>query len=95
MEVPKIAVVPKFTEADVSKKGFINKEDLHKLGRNLLIFLIPTILLYAGQLTFALTDHTALTPQDLIPSAQVIGAFEGYIIAAVLDYLKKLNNGKE
>lgn len=91
MEVPK--VLPKFTEAKTSKKGFLNKEDLKKMLRNALVFLTPTILLYASQLTGALSDHGVLIAKDLIPSAFVIGAFEGYLISTAIDYLKKLNNG--
>lgn len=91
MEIPKI--LPKFTEAEVSKKGFLNIEDLKKMVRNMLVFLTPSILLYGAQLLGSLNDHILLSLNDLIPSPYVIGAFQGYLISTVLDYLKKLNDG--
>lgn len=94
MELPKIAILPKYTDAKLSKKGFLNKDDLKRIGKNMLVFLTPTITLYLAQLTGALSDHTALTYLDLIPSSFVIGAFQAYIISTILDYLKKLNDGK-
>lgn len=94
MNIPEIKIVPQITESKVSAKGFINKEDIQRLVRNALIFLTPTIVLYATQLGGALSDHISLTLKDITPSAYVIGAFEGYVISTFLDYLKKLNNAK-
>lgn len=93
MEIRKVSVLPKFTEAKTSKRGFLNKEDLHNLLKNALVFLTPTITLYTVQLVSALNDHTALRLSDLVPSLVVIGAFEGHVIATFIDYLKKLNDG--
>jgi hypothetical protein len=91
MEMPKI--LPKYTDAKLSKAGWINKEDLKKIGKNALVFLTPTLTLYGAQLLGALNTSTILSLKDLIPSPYVIGAFEGYLIATFLDYLKKLNDG--
>lgn len=91
MILPK--VLPTFTTANISPKGSLNVDDLRKILRNMLVFLTPTILLYGAQLTGALGDHMILRIADLIPSAFVIGAFEGYVISTVIDYLKKLNSG--
>lgn len=93
MELPKI--LPEFSEAKVAPKGKLNTEDLKKMGKNALIFLTPSITLYAAQLLAALNAHTILSFADLIPNDYVIGAFQGYIISTGLDYLKKLNDGKE
>lgn len=93
MNLPK--VLPEFSEAKISPKGKLNAEDLKKMGRNALIFLTPTITLYAAQLLGALNAHGVLVLSDIAPGAGVIGAFQGYLISTVLDYLKKLNNGKE
>ena len=90
-----LAVLPKFTEAKLSKKGFLNSQDLLKMGRNALVFLTPTLLLYLGQLSGVLSEGVTLTLIDLIPSAFVIGAFEAYIISTAIDYLKKLNDGSQ
>ena len=87
-------VIPHFTEAKVSKSGFLNKEDLKKMLKNGLVFFVPVVLLYGAQLTGAMTDHTILKLTDFIPSSFVIGAFEAHIIGTVLDYLKKLNQSK-
>ena len=88
-----LKVLPQFTEAKNSKAGFLNQEDLHKLCKNMLIFLTPTLVLYGGQLLGSLNSHTVLSLADLIPSSFVIGAFEGYLISTFMDYLKKLNAG--
>jgi hypothetical protein len=87
------SILPRFTESDISPKGALNIEDLRKILRNMLVFLTPTILLYLAQLTGALSAHLTLNLADLIPSTFVIGAFEGYVISTVIDYLKKLNAG--
>jgi len=91
MEIPKI--LPRLTEAEISPKGTLNIVDIKNILRNMLVFLTPTIILYLSQLTGALSNHTTLVASDLIPSAFVIGAFEGYLISTVIDYLKKLNTG--
>lgn len=90
MEMP-IKVLPKYTEAKVSKVGFLNASDWKNIGVNALIFLTPTITLYGAQLLGVLNDRN-LALSDLLPSAYVVGAFEGYVISTGLDYLKKLNN---
>jgi len=92
MDLPK--VLPQYTEDKVSKKGFLNKEDLQKLLKNMLVFLTPTFILYGSQLLGSLNDSTILALKDFIPSRFVIGAFEGYVISTAIDYLKKLNDGK-
>lgn len=92
MEMPKI--LPAFSEAKISPRGKLNAEDLQKMWKNALIFLTPTITLYAAQLIASLNAHTILGLFDLIPNSFVIGAFEGYLISTGLDYLKKLNDGK-
>lgn len=92
MEIPKVSLLPKYTNADLSKKGFLNTEDIEKIVKNMLIFLTPTLVLYGSQLMVTLGSHT-LSLSDLVPSQTVIGAFQGYIISTALDYLKKLNDG--
>jgi len=92
MEIPKI--LPQFTEAEVSRKGFLNIEDLKKMVKNMLVFLTPTIVLYGAQLLGTLNDHV-LSLSDLTPSTYVVGAFQGYLISTFLDYLKKLNDGSK
>jgi len=91
MEIPKI--LPQFTETEVSRKGFLNIEDLKKMVRNILVFITPTIILYGAQLLGSLNDNIVLSLADLTPSKYVVGAFQGYLISTVLDYLKKLNDG--
>ena len=93
MEIPKI--IPSFSEAKVSPKGKLNAADLNKIAKNMLIFLTPTLMLYGAQLLGILEQNTVLSLKDLVPSAFVIGAFEGYLISTALDYLKKLNDGKK
>lgn len=93
MDLPKI--LPEFSEAKVAPKGKLNSDDVKRIFKNMLVFLTPTIFLYAAQLTGALKEHTALFLVDLLPSAYVIGAFEGYLISTGLDYLRKLNDGKD
>ena len=88
-----LKVLPELSEAKIAPKGKLNAEDLKKMGRNMLIFLTPTFMLYGGQLIGAINDHTVLSLTDLVPSAFVVGAFEGYLISTLLDYLKKLNDG--
>ena len=92
MELPK--VLPEFSEAKVAPKGTLNKEDINKIFKNMLVFFTPTLMLYGAQLLGGLNDHTVLEISDLIPSSYVIGAFEGYVISTALDYLKKLNDNK-
>jgi len=88
-----VALLPKLSKAGISPKGKLNRKDIKKILRNMLIFITPTLVLYLAQLQGVLGDNITLTLADLIPSTYVIGAFEGYLISTVIDYLTKLNDG--
>lgn len=93
MNLPK--VVPKFTDAKTSKVGFVNKEDIKKIIRDTIIFFAAPLLMYAGQLSSTLAlKHIILGP-DFVPNLTTIGTIEGWAIGIVINYLLKLNNGKE
>ena len=88
-----VALLPKLSKAGISPKGKLNRKDIKKILRNMLIFITPTLVLYLAQLQGVLGDNITLTLADLIPSTYVIGAFERYLISTVIDYLTKLNDG--
>lgn len=71
-----------YTTAKVSPKGMLNKEDLKKIGWNLLIFVAPTLSIFFGQLALGVDWKIAL-PVALLALWQ-----------ALADFFKKLNVGK-
>lgn len=78
MNLPK--VLPKYTEAETSKKGFLNQEDLKRLGINLLKFVAPTGVVFFGLLSQGVP----------LEKAWPVAALALY--QALADYLGKLNN---
>ena len=75
-------VLPQFTEAKVSKAGFLNKEDLKKMGINLLKFTAPALVVFFTQLKMGVE----------IQSAALVALLTLWGILA--DYLSKLNASK-
>lgn len=71
-----------FTTAKVSPSGTLNKEDLKKIGWNLLIFVAPTLAIFFGQLALGV-DWKMAFPVALLAFWQ-----------ALADFFKKLNAGK-
>lgn len=71
-----------FTLAKVSPSGMVNKEDLKRWGRNLLIFVAPTLSIFFGQLALGVDWRLAL-PVALLAFWQ-----------ALADFFKKLKAGK-
>ncbi len=83
-----------YTTAKVSPAGTVNKEDLKKWVRNLLIFLIPLGILYLGQLNNGLQDGILL-PNEFLPTPTTIGGMELYIINGLTDLLNKFRDGSK
>lgn len=83
-----------FTDAKISPAGKVNAEDLKRWGHNLLVFLAPLGVIYLLQLSGAL-QNGALTLKSLIPTPVTQGALELYVVNAVLDFLRKLMDGKK
>ena len=83
-----------YSKAKVSPTGKVNKNDLQKWVRNLLVFLIPLVVVYLLQLSGVL-QNKALEIKDLIPSQATQGAIELYAVNAVLDLLRKFRDGKK
>lgn len=83
-----------YTTAKVSPRGKVNKEDLKKWFRNLVIFLSPLGIIYLLQLSSVLQSG-ALSLKDLVPSPITQGALELYVVNALLDLLRKFNDGKK
>lgn len=69
----------------------LNKEDQNKWYRNILMFIIPVVTVYLGQLGITLqADSHMLSIKDFIPSSFVIGGAIVYLQSVLLDYLKKV-----
>lgn len=83
-----------YTEAKISPKGKINKEDLKRWGHNLVVFLAPLGVIYLLQLSSVL-QNGALTLQSLVPTAVTQGALELYVVNGLLDLLRKFNDAKK
>ncbi len=81
-ELPKIAIIPSYTEAKISKKGFLNKEDLRGMFMNVLTFTAPALVVFFTQL--------ALGAEFKVAGLTALLIFWGLLA----DYFKKLNNGK-
>lgn len=79
--MPKI--IPQFTGAKVSKAGWLNKEDLKKMGVNILKFTAPSLAVFFTQLQMGVEPKAAALVALLI------------LYGLIADYLKKLNNGGE
>jgi len=62
-----VALLPKLSKAGISPKGKLNRKDIKKILRNMLIFITPTLVLYLAQLQGVLGDNITLTLADLIP----------------------------
>lgn len=80
-----------FTAQKVSPRGKLNNTDLNKIKNNMIVFTVPILLIYLQQLTISLSGGV-LDMQDLIPTGMTMGAIQAYVIATLIDVLKKLNN---
>ena len=89
MELPDL-----YTEKKVSPKGQVNKDDLKKWGRNLLVFLAPLAVIYLLQL-YAVLQNGFLSLTDFIPSQITLGAIELYVVNALLDLFRKFTDSKK
>ncbi len=77
-----IKVIPHLTEAATSRAGFLNKEDLKRMGWNLLKFTAPALGVFFAQLALGVEAKAAA----LVALLALYGA--------LADYFKKLNDGK-
>jgi len=69
----------------------LNKTDQNKWFKNILLFIIPVVTVYLGQLGIQLqADGHMLSLKDFIPGSFVIGGAIVYLQSVLLDYLKKL-----
>ncbi len=84
-----------FTNAKISPEGQINATDLKKISRDTLIFLAAPLLMYFGQLSGTLSQHSVILLPDLIPTILTIGAIEGWAIGIVINFLLKLSDGSK
>lgn len=78
--VSKLKLLPKFTKLKVSKAGYLSRDDLSKLGRNLLLFTAPALAALFGQLALGVEPKAA-------------SLFALVILFGILaDYFRKLNS---
>ena len=78
-----IKVLPHFTEAKVSKSGFLNKEDIKKMAWNFVKFTCPATGAFFGQLALGVSPKAAALFALII--------FWGILA----DYLSKLNSASK
>ena len=71
-----------FTTAKVSPAGTLNKEDLQKIGRNILLFTAPFFAVFFIQLQLGVEPKAA--------ALVALAAFYGVLA----DFFKKLSEGK-
>ena len=83
-----------YTEAKVSPVGKVNKEDLARWSTNLLVYLIPLILLYSGQLNVGIQDGI-LSGEDFKPTLVTLGGMQLYVLNSLTDLLRKFSDGKK
>ena len=83
-----------YTDKKVSPVGSVNKADLAKWFKNMLMFLAPLALVYILQLNAAV-QNGVLGFDDLIPTQTTIGAVQLYIINALLDLIRKFTDPKK
>lgn len=73
---------------NMSKKGTLNRKDWNKIGKNALIFLAPSLLIYLLSVQQALQDGFAWS--DFAITTLTLGAIFGWAISTAIDFLKKL-----
>lgn len=83
-----------FSNAKISPQGKINVQDLKNVGHNALVFLAPLGVVYLLQLSGALQNGT-LSWSSLIPTAATTGAIQLYCVNTLLDFFRKLQDGKK
>lgn len=76
----------------VPNKIVPNKNDKSKFIKNTLKFLIPVITTYLGAVGLTLQNSTnAISLNDFIPNAYVIGGVIVYLQSVLLDYYNKIS----
>lgn len=83
-----------YTEKKVSPRWSVNKADLERWGKNLLVFLAPLAVIYLLQV-YSVLQSRALLLNDLVPSQVTQGALELYIVNALLDLFRKFTDSKK
>lgn len=89
MDVPNL-----ISEAKVSPRWKINKEDIDKWLLGLRDFLVPLSFIYVMQV-FASVQNGPLSLNDLIPTQLTVGAIELYILNAIVGLYRKFQDGKK
>ena len=84
-----------YTEKAVSPKWTVNKADLIKIARDMAIFFTAPVLMYFGQLNGSLNQHGVLHIKDFYPTLITIGAIQGWVISAIINFLLKLTDSKK
>ena len=76
---------------NVVDKVTLSSTDQTKWLKNILVFIIPVVTVYLGQLGIQLqAEGHMLSLKDFIPGSFVIGGAIVYLQSVLLDYLKKL-----
>jgi hypothetical protein len=85
-----------FSKAKVSPEGKLNKADISKWLRNLLVFLAPVFIIYLMQVQGLLAQegHT-FSVSDFIPSVFTRGAMTLYVVNGLIDILRKFLDGSK
>lgn len=80
-----------FSKDKVSPKWKVNVDDLKRMLKNSLIFISPAILIYLSQIQGNLDN---LSFDSLKPNAMTIGAIWAWFLGIVIDFFRKLSDGK-
>ena len=85
-----------YSEAKVSPRGKVNREDLTRWVNNLLIFLAPVGILYTTSILGILQqpDHL-ISLKDFVPSKMVQGGMIVYVLSTIQDLLRKFMDSKK
>ena len=80
--IREVSFINIFTTQKISPVGKLNKEDLTKMGHNLVIFVAPTLAIFFTQLALGVDWRAAALVASLA------------LYQALADFFKKLNTGK-
>lgn len=83
-----------FSKAKVSPAGKLNKADIQRWLKNLLVFLAPLAIMYLLQLSGSL-QNGVLTWESLIPTTTTLGAIQLYVVNGLLDLLRKFTDASK
>lgn len=76
---------------ELVNKVMLNKSDVGKWKKNLIVFLAPVGVVYIVAVVGAINAaNGAVALKDFIPTPFTMGAMTLYVLNSALDYLKKL-----